>query len=1008
MKTKLTNFSHYQLKFILVNLLIILPIIIIGYLFYSDIEKRIQNLSSEQLGLSYIEHLTPLLKEIPVHRGLSMTFLSGGQSFQEKIIEQQKKIDQLFAQLLDWQNLSIKSEPWHEKIYKDMGIYKNQWEYIKSDLLNQSPEETLKIQTQLFRYLANLVENVANYSGLYRNAYQDSHLLMELLVIYLPSISNSMGEVRARVTVAAEAGVFSNENKEKITIKLAYARLVQNRIEHHYKNLKEINPEIAQLLLNKIQKLIKSVDILQTQITKISFQNNKISTSSDSIFNQTTIAINSSFSTIDTIIPALNHLLQLQIKRQLDTQRLTLILLFVAVLLVFIVSFKYFKMMNFFKITLDTTNDAVFMFTEDNFKFFYVNQKSLDFLGYSQTELMNMTPMDINSNLGECKFNEKIAPLINKQKEVIIFESQYKKKNSTLVPVEVSLQYLHTNRKTGHFICIVRDITERKQMQKLVDKQLERLQESKDRFSFAVEGAGDGVWDWNVSTNTIQFSHLWLDMLGYKFNELPHHLDTWINLLHPDELEQSIQHIMDYIEGRIDSYSTELRLRCKNGDYKWILCRGTAVEWNEKGKVLRMVGIHTDISKQKQAEQLLIDSKKEAEQASRAKSQFLSNMSHELRTPMNAILGFSQLVGLDRNNPLSKIQGENIAEITKAGNHLLALIDEILDLAKIESGHIELSIDQVILAEVLNESLDLIKPMVDSRGIDITLIKDHEDIGVEQLPQLQNTVWADYTRLKQALLNLLSNAVKYNSEKGKITISCEHNNNKLRITITDTGQGLSIEQQSQLFEPFNRIHNENSAIEGTGIGLAITKNIVELMGGNIGVISDVGKGCSFWIELPCGGDTIQDDSAIATASTMDNNHLDNSGLAIDARVKSTVLYIEDNPANLRLVSQLLGQLPNIHLLSAPEPYLGIELAIQHQPELILLDINLPGLSGYEVLKRLKQHEDTAKVPVIAISANAMPSDIKKGLKAGFDEYITKPIDLNNLLKTVELFLSEKN
>ncbi|MCK4706359.1 MAG: response regulator, partial [Gammaproteobacteria bacterium] len=295
------------------------------------------------------------------------------------------------------------------------------------------------------------------------------------------------------------------------------------------------------------------------------------------------------------------------------------------------------------------------------------------------------------------------------------------------------------------------------------------------------------------------------------------------------------------------------------------------------------------------------------------------------------------------------------------------------------------------------------------RGIQIVLLQDGVEIELENLQQLNHTVRADRVRLKQALLNLMSNAVKYNQENGKIIIGCkmvkdQNGNNKTRISITDTGNGLTGKQQKQLFKAFERLNAEKAEIEGTGIGLLITKNIIELMGGNIGVDSQPGKGSTFWIELPNDDLQIEHEDKRIKKEEIKMQTISSS----DAKQEHTVLYIEDNPANLRLVNQLLGRQPNIHMWSAHEALLGLELAAEHQPDLILLDINLPGLSGYEVLKHLRQSTTTSHIPVIAISANAMPKDIEKGKQAGFDDYITKPIDINLLLNTVTKRLENKD
>jgi len=310
-------------------------------------------------------------------------------------------------------------------------------------------------------------------------------------------------------------------------------------------------------------------------------------------------------------------------------------------------------------------------------------------------------------------------------------------------------------------------------------------------------------------------------------------------------------HIFDYLQGRIPSYSMEQRLRCKDGSYKWILSRGKVVEYDQKGKPLRMAGIHTDITKHKDTEHELIFAREEAETANRAKSQFLSSMSHELRTPMNAIMGFSQLLKINKTQPLTEVQLSNINEILIAGKHLMSLINEVLDLSKIETGHIDLSVSKVKVSNVIAQSLQLIMPLAQKRGIEVIIIKDDVQIDIDTLIEEQYFAWLDETRFKQVILNLMSNAVKYNNEYGKVTLSySKTKNNSFRISITDTGNGLNNEQQQQLFKAFNRLGFEQTDIEGAGIGLVITKKLVELMGGSIGVDSEVGVGSTFWIEIP--------------------------------------------------------------------------------------------------------------------------------------------------------------
>ena len=407
-----------------------------------------------------------------------------------------------------------------------------------------------------------------------------------------------------------------------------------------------------------------------------------------------------------------------------------------------------------------------------------------------------------------------------------------------------------------------------------------------------------------------------------------------------------------------------------------------------------LVALNIEADERKAVEVALIAAKEEAETANRAKSEFLSSMSHELRTPMNAIIGFAQLLKLDPVNNLNDNQGENVDEILKASTHLLELINEVLDLARIEAGRVGLSIESVNYHEVAIECFNLVSELAEKRGIKSYYQIEGKNVELNDIAKTNIFLHVDRIRFKQVLLNLLSNAVKYNLEGGSITTSCNKvDGHSVRISVSDTGKGITKEQQEDLFKSFNRLGKENSEIEGTGIGLVITKNIVELMGGKIGIESEAGKGSTFWVEFPVGegNELKQDVNKDSSETVLPENELD---------IVSTVLYIEDNPANLRLVAQVLSHQENVNLLSAHEPVLGMELASSRKPDLILLDINLPGIDGYEVLKQLRMRKETRNIPVYAISANAMPKDIERGMEAGFDEYITKPINISTFLDAV--------
>lgn len=374
-----------------------------------------------------------------------------------------------------------------------------------------------------------------------------------------------------------------------------------------------------------------------------------------------------------------------------------------------------------------------------------------------------------------------------------------------------------------------------------------------------------------------------------------------------------------------------------------------------------------------------------AEKANRAKSDFLSGMSHELRTPLNAVLGFAQLLASDKPPP-SAAQQRSLDQILKGGWYLLQLINEILDLAMIESGKVTMSQESMGLSEVLRDCQALIGPQAEKRGIRLFFASLSEPFFVH----------ADRTRVKQVMINLLSNAIKYNRHGGKVTVECTAGGpGMVRISVTDTGAGLSGEQMEQLFQPFNRLGQEDGAEEGTGIGLVVTKQLTELMGGAIGVESQVGVGTTFWIELTASSEPVLEEAAFDAPLMLRVSN----GAAL-----KTLLYIEDNPANLTLVEQLIQRRSDLKLLTAIDGHTGIQLARAYQPDVILMDINLPGVSGFGCLKILQDDATTAHIPVMALSANAMPRDIEKGVEAGFLRYLTKPINVVEFMSALDFAL----
>jgi len=434
----------------------------------------------------------------------------------------------------------------------------------------------------------------------------------------------------------------------------------------------------------------------------------------------------------------------------------------------------------------------------------------------------------------------------------------------------------------------------------------------------------------------------------------------------------------------------ELTARARDGKETVVSYNATTF-YDRDRKLQGVFAAARDVTEGKRLDQVLQEKNVElegarsvAEKANLAKSDFLSSMSHELRSPLNAILGFAQLMESDTPPP-TPAQKESIAQILQAGWHLLTLIDDILDLAKVEAKQVPLSREPVSLAEVMVECQGMIEPQAQQRGIRLVF-------PVFDAPCF---VLADRTRVKQVLINLLSNAIKYSQPNGTVEVKCTGSvPERIRVSVGDTGAGLSPEQLAQLFQAFNRLGQEAGVEEGTGIGLVVAKRLVELMGGVIGVDSTVGVGSVFWFEL----------------SSVAEPHLSMEGAEAAALAQPhaprgsrphTLLYVEDNPANLRLVEQIIARHPEIRLLTAVDGNSGIEIARGSLPDLILMDINLPDINGFEALKILRSEPATAKIPVIAVSASAMPLDVERGLKAGFFRYLTKPIKVTKFMEAMD-------
>ena len=610
-------------------------------------------------------------------------------------------------------------------------------------------------------------------------------------------------------------------------------------------------------------------------------------------------------------------------------------------------------------------------------------------LGYSAAEVVNrITPADISdpreviarAQALSAELATPITPvfeaLVFKASRGIedIYELTYIRKDGSRFPAIVSVTALRDAQETIiGYLLIGTDNSARKRIE-------EQLRWTEESFRLMVESVTDYaivmldpkgcVVSWNAGAQRI---------IGYSAEEIVgQHLSRFY--LDADVESGKPQRDLDVAtaEGRCQDEGWRTR---KDGSRFWANVVTTAIR-DQAGNLRGFAKLTRDLTERRQVEADLTNAKAAAETANLAKSDFLSGMSHELRTPLNAILGFGQLMESD-SPPPSPAQKASIEQILHAGWYLLDLINEILDLAMIESGKLSLSSEPMSLREVMLECKTMIEPQATKRGIHMTF------------PELDDPYFidADRTRVKQILINLFSNAIKYNKEGGTVVVGCSATiRSRVRVTVTDSGAGLPPEKLAQLFQPFNRL-GQQADTEGTGIGLVVTKRLVELMGGAIGVKSTVGMGSLFWFELV---------STVAPrlAAEVETPTSPKPGPPGDELLR-TLLYVEDNPANLQLVEQLIARRPGMRLLAAADADTGVEIARTRQPDVILMDINLPGISGIEALAILRRDPTTASIPVVALSANAIPRDIEKGLEAGFCRYLTKPIKVHEFMDALD-------
>ncbi|MDH4228989.1 MAG: PAS domain S-box protein [Nitrospirota bacterium] len=627
-----------------------------------------------------------------------------------------------------------------------------------------------------------------------------------------------------------------------------------------------------------------------------------------------------------------------------------------------------------FRALMENAADG-FLLHDAEGRFLDVNRQACSSLGYSREELLSMRVPDVEVGVDPAMLGE-LWPHMERG-EAVTLQGLHRRKDGSTFPVEVRLSAIE--RKGEKLVVVVaRDISERLRAQSA-------LRESEERLRFLLSSAPVVIYTCSLEEH---FPATYVgpnvsDMLGYPPEKFLDDPLFWSSGIHPEDRERVFRDLQAlFAHG---THEHEYRFRRGDGSYIWVYDE-LRLLYDPEGHPREIIGYWADVSRRKGVEFALVEARREAEYASQTKTRFLSRMSHELRTPLNGILGFAQLLNMDRAR-LSPNHVESVEQILTGGNYLLNLINDLLDLSKLDIGEMPLSIDAVPLEDVVESCVRLVQPVAGKRNIRI-----HADgyAGV--------SVTADLVRLKQVLLNLLSNSVKYNRTDGDVYLTVQREpEGWVRLALRDTGPGIEAEFQQYLFQPFRRALPMEDSVEGTGIGLSISRKLVELMGGRIGCDSAPGEGATFWVELRAATPHLEEVEISGVEATQAS---DTDAWASGVR-PIAVLQVEDNPSNRLLMQEILSRVPGLTLHSARTGEEGVRMAREHRPDLVLLDMNLPDMTGFDVFTLLRTLPEMNGVPVVAVSADSLPDQVQRALHAGFDDYLCKPYRVEGVFKVIE-------
>jgi PAS domain S-box-containing protein len=628
---------------------------------------------------------------------------------------------------------------------------------------------------------------------------------------------------------------------------------------------------------------------------------------------------------------------------------------------------------------LDTAPDAMVVVARDE-TIAFVNAQAEKLFGYSRAELLGKSLEQLVPERFRQAHSGHVARFVARPgtrpmgSGLPLFG---RRADGSEMAIEVSLSPVDTPEGTL-VSAAIRDISERKRMEEVVKLNADRLASAVDSIqdAFALFDANERLVQSNSTYRRLRGEATPGPLVGRSYTELA--LAWMPEIVFASDTERAAFMVLCVPKSAEETRTCDVRTR--DGRSLRITDRRTT-----EGGIVETIW---DLTGDQRREEELREARIAAEAGSASKSEFLSSMSHELRTPLNAILGFAQLSQRDKKEPLSPRHAERIAQILKGGEHLLHLIDDILDLSRIEAGAVSISTEPVNAADVMHEVKTTLDPAAARAGV---------CIAIAALPKRPPMASVDRTRFAQILMNYGSNAIKYNRPNGTVTFAMSlPRPNRIRVTVTDTGKGIPDDKQDKLFQPFQRAGEETGPIEGTGIGLAITKRLAELMNGSVGFTSTPGVGSQFWIEVPAHTDVV---AASAQSSPADET------VRIDANRRGLVLYVEDNPANVAFMEDLLSGFDGIELITAPTAEIGVETALRRRPKVILMDINLPGMSGIDALRVLQKRSETRSIPVVALTAAASVRDKRRAGQAGFYRYLTKPVKVAELEEALDLLLA---